>query len=529
MRRRRWSTLVGAFASLSLVTLLSSSCSDGYPPSVGGDGVSPSPASGSQCPGTKPGCPCDEPGKVADCGQVHRTSDNYVTCSTGTMTCSSSRTWGECMGDRLFVQSLQPMGLTPQALGVAGACVSNPCDPYCSQMEDSPSPPFDAGTGLTMDDAGMKLVGSSADAAVPAVIEVYGHTRSNLYSVNPVTYTATNRGPFKTGATFTTNITDMTDIALDKNGEMWGVTFSKLYKIDYESTPGTIKCTFLANLATSFNGLTFIPAGMGLDPVNETLIGIANNGGWWRVNLSASPVTLTKLGNYPAGYTSSGDGVGIIGDAVYATVNKTGSANVRVVKVNPVNGGIITDLGMTTVPTGTGLFGVGYWGGKMFGFAGDGKFYTINLTNGATTYVSKPTTEWWGAGVTTSAPVVPPTYSGATFTRDYASDCIPGESPVWHFFDWKTSTPSDSKIIISVQTADTVAGLASATSVPLATITGPDITTWTGVDVEAKLKAAGQKSRVYLRVTIQLVPSTGGSQTPVLVAWRQQYDCNPTE
>lgn len=461
---------------------------------------------------------------------MNRQSDNYVACSLGTMTCSASGTWGDCMGDKLFVQSLQPMGLTPQALASGpGACVSNPCDPYCSQMEDSPSPPFDAGAGLTMDDAGLKLVGSGADAAVPAVINVYGHTRSRLYRVNPLTYTATDLGPFRTGATFTTNITDMTDIALDKNQEMWGVTFSKLYKIDYTSTPGTMRCTFLANLATSFNGLTFIPAGMGLDPVNETLIGIANNGGWWRVNLSASPVTLTLLGSYGGTYTSSGDGVGIIGDAVYATVNRTGSANVRVVKVNPANGAVVTDIGMTTIPTGTGLFGVGYWGGTMFGFAGNGRFYTINLTTAATTYISMPTTEWWGAGVTTSAPVIPPTYSGATFTRDYASDCTPGESPTWHFFDWKTSTPSDSKIIISVQTADTVAGLASATSVPLATITGPDITTWTGVDVEAKLKAAGQKSKVHLRVTIQLVASTGGSQTPVLVAWRQQYDCTPTE
>lgn len=110
--------------------------------------------------------------------------------------------------------------------------------------------------------------------------------------------------------------------------------------------------------------------------------------------------------------------------------------------------------------------------------------------------------------------------AGTTELLDFEGTCTSsGFVPVWHFFDFQTHTPSDSSLVITASTADSQAGLASAQSVALATVSGPDITTWTGVDVAMKLT-----SKLFLRVSIAFVPATDGTP-PVLVHYRQEYDC----
>ena len=96
--------------------------------------------------------------------------------------------------------------------------------------------------------------------------------------------------------------------------------------------------------------------------------------------------------------------------------------------------------------------------------------------------------------------------------------------PVWHFFDFQTHTPADSSLLFRARSATTEAGLDAAKSVDLATVTGPDITIWTGVDVDAKLASIGQKSQRFLRLSTTFTNATDGTP-PVLVAFRVQYDC----
>ena len=124
----------------------------------------------------------------------------------------------------------------------------------------------------------------------------------------------------------------------------------------------------------------------------------------------------------------------------------------------------------------------------------------------------------------TALPPPPPAYYPATFTRDYQGVCPASQKVVWRFFDWETVTPSDSNIVFKAQTADTQALLATATPiVNLGTASGAPITTWTGTDVSVAL--APNPSRDWLRVTITLNPSSDGTYTPTLTAWRQQFDC----
>ena len=232
---------------------------------------------------------------------------------------------------------------------------------------------------------------------------VYAHSASTLYRMDPSTFAVTSVGDFQIagggGA-----VTDMTDIALDKTGVMYGVTFSLLYRIEYKAG-GAPQCTQLATLSTSFNGLTFVPAGM-IDPTSEILVGAANDGGWWRIDVAsgATSATLTRLGSYGGGTIgSSGDTVGIIGDQVYATVTGLGTDD-HVIVVDPKTGSMTKDLGGTGV---SGLWGVGYWAGVMYGFSSDGSLYSIDLKTAAATLIpgaTKPPGGWWGAGVTTAAP-----------------------------------------------------------------------------------------------------------------------------
>lgn len=120
------------------------------------------------------------------------------------------------------------------------------------------------------------------------------------------------------------------------------------------------------------------------------------------------------------------------------------------------------------------------------------------------------------------------TYSAATYTRDYYAVCRGDQYLEWRFFDYTSQFPggSGASIQFSAATADTSAGLDTATPVALATQTVTN-TAWLGANVSSALAGAvpSQKSRSYLRVTIAMTPTSDGSGTPLLTNWRQSYAC----
>jgi hypothetical protein len=120
-------------------------------------------------------------------------------------------------------------------------------------------------------------------------------------------------------------------------------------------------------------------------------------------------------------------------------------------------------------------------------------------------------------------PPTPPYTKPAVFVRDYQAVCPSEKRAVWRWWQFKTTTPADSSIAFSAQTADTSGALAAAPSVSLATVSGAPIVTWTGVDVNPKLP--GQLSKAWLRITMTLNPSSDGYSAPTVNAWQQLYDC----
>jgi hypothetical protein len=262
-----------------------------------------------------------------------------------------------------------------------------------------------------------------ANCAPPPVTLIYGNSSTNLYAVDPLSYAVTNMGAFvdTTGQP----VVNMTDIAVDKNGAMYGVTFTDLYSINYAG-PVPV-CTHLGSLSTSFNGLTFVPAAL-MGTAAEVLVGVSLDGGWWRI--TQTPTSETLLGYYGGtanAVGSSGDAVGIIGDRVYATATSSakGWAHDHLIVVDPKTGAMTADLGDTGQ---TGLWGLGYWGGHAYAFSSNNAIFTIDLTTATVAKVSSAgDPSWWGAAVTTSVNLAPPVTTTSLNAWQLTYDCVADE------------------------------------------------------------------------------------------------------
>ncbi|MGE5184254.1 MAG: hypothetical protein ACM31C_19430 [Acidobacteriota bacterium] len=248
----------------------------------------------------------------------------------------------------------------------------------------------DAGNGGTHDSTG----GGNGDAAATDVY-VYAHSASTLYRVDPDTLAITLVGDFGWPSQVITD--QMTDIAIDKTGRMIGVSFSSVYQVD----TATAKTTLLSSsLDGNFNGLSFVPAAQLGASGDDILVGTDNaDGKVYRIDPMTG--TATQVGDMGAGFMSSGDLVAVAGFGTVQTV--TGSTNDRLAKLAPQT------FAAMPIGTDTGfgqIWGVAFWKNKVYGFTNNGQFILIDPTTGAATLVSQNGVQWWGAAVTTLAPVI---------------------------------------------------------------------------------------------------------------------------
>jgi uncharacterized protein YceK len=237
----------------------------------------------------------------------------------------------------------------------------------------------------------MDLDAGAGDAGGPPVnAEVYAHSPDTLYRLDPNTKKMTSVGLFGGCGT-------VIDIALDKNGVMFGTTFGGLYKIN----KSTAACTLVAS-GSYPNSLSFVPAGT-VDPVNEALVGY-NGTQYVRMDTTTGNVSVIgDLGN--SGYASSGDLVSLIGGASYLTVNGAGCSDC-LVEINPTTGALVTKIGNLNHQS---VYGLAYWAGVAYGFDASGKLFQIDVTTAATMDIPIPNAPpgliFYGAGSTTAAPL----------------------------------------------------------------------------------------------------------------------------
>ena len=254
--------------------------------------------------------------------------------------------------------------------------------------------------GVTGDDDGSGADGGGmSDAGLGSASLVYAHTGNTLYRVDSTTLSVVEVGPLAGIGT-----ESLTDLAIDKNQKMVGITLDKLYSID-SSTGAATLIKDLSQSATGFTSLSYIPTDL-TDPNSTDILVTANDeGAVYQIDPTMG--TATMIGSYGSNaqgkIVSSGDLIGVRNLGIYATVDVGEQTNDYLAKIDPAT------WQATPIGSGTGfdqIFGLGYWAGTVYGFTAKGDMITIDISTGVGTKVSAGSQAWYGAGVTTDAPVI---------------------------------------------------------------------------------------------------------------------------
>ncbi len=273
---------------------------------------------------------------------------------------------------------------------VIAGCAGNGTTPGTPMVDASGSP--DSGPLMFTPDA----TSDAAPAPPSNDVLVYAHSDTTLFSLDPTTLSVARIGAFATPGGGTDSITD---IAITKTGEIYGCSYDVLYRVDARTaalTPiGDLRAAGFLGF-NGFNALSFVPDDSG----NETLIGAANDGTYYRVDEATAAVT--RLGEYSGRLRSSGDIVGVARGGTFATV--LGPTSDALVRIDAASG--------TATPIGTGtgfsdIWGLGYFRQKLYGFTASGQIVVIDVNTGVGQLANTTagTDTFWGAGVTTIAPV----------------------------------------------------------------------------------------------------------------------------
>ncbi|HVV83026.1 MAG TPA: hypothetical protein VHE35_08090 [Kofleriaceae bacterium] len=281
------------------------------------------------------------------------------------------------------------------AAGAAGACGPNAGggdDDVAIDARTVDARPADAAPGDTNDE-------------LPSL--VYAHAGKTLYRIDTHTLDQVLVGDFTNLGTQT-----MLDIAVDHDGKMIGITRDKIFTVDPNTAESTLLATFVG--ASNFTSLSFVPADAANPDGPEVLLSANDAGAVYRIDVAGGTATAVQVGSYGTqGGTaigSSGDIVSVRGFGTMATVD-VGPGRDYLARLDPANGWKATIIG-----TGTGfdnIFGLGFWAGKLYGFVDDGfaantgAMIEIDPVSGAGTLVRAGAIRWFGAGVTTIAPIIP--------------------------------------------------------------------------------------------------------------------------
>ena len=241
------------------------------------------------------------------------------------------------------------------------------------------------------------------DALPPDFSKVYAHSGSELYRIDTTTLAPLLVGPI-TGL----GTQSLTDLAVDIDDRMLGVTLDRLYELD----PATGAATLVIELMTDgFTSLSFVPTDLDDPQSPERLIAADDQGAVFEIDPATG--AATQIGDYgtTAGgkIRSSGDIVAVRGFGIYATVTigDTLSDPDYLARIDP-------DTWAAT-PLGVGtdydrIFGIGFWRGAIYGFVDvpgtGGAFVSLDPNTGESDLIEAGSIRWYGAGVTTDAPVI---------------------------------------------------------------------------------------------------------------------------
>ena len=336
---------------------------------------------------------------------------------------------------RIFASWLFPASGT---LVLAGLCACSSASPSGFQNADGGGQLGAVGDGGSQ--GGLPGGNGDGGSGTPGKTLFYVHTNTTLYSVDPTNVAAapTKIGDFDCIGGGGSNDSSMTDIGVAKDGSLYGVSQGAAYPLTISGS--NVHCAAkwpLPSKNNNFYGLTVAPENT--VAAAETLIAADDSGSLWKIDATTGATTqVGTLGTDP----SSGQPWGLSGDIVFLanSGSPVGFATVRVKSTDPdtlievdvskvVSGsasamkaviGKVAQGSGCAPPTsgsapsvGTGfksMYGIAAYEDKVYGFSHLGDIVQIDNNTGSACLLSADSSRSFsGAGVTTSAPVVPPT------------------------------------------------------------------------------------------------------------------------
>ena len=283
------------------------------------------------------------------------------------------------------------------AATVAAGCGSSTARPG---FDETPAAAEPAATAAPAPSGGFEPKNPAPPAVNPSEVnEIYGHSATTLFKLDPKTNAVTEVANFD-------GCTQIVDIALDEASNLFATSNNALYKVD----KATAVCTEIAK-GSYPNSLSFVPKGT-VDATTEALVGYEDAN---YVRIDTATGAKTTIGALGGGLKSSGDIVSVKGGKTYLTVKGTGNTCTTtdcLVEVDPTTGKLVKNWGSIEHHN---VFGLSFWGGKIYGFNDGGELFevTFGTSQLATKIIAMPNKpsglSFWGAGSSTSAPLVEPT------------------------------------------------------------------------------------------------------------------------
>ncbi|MDP2305117.1 MAG: hypothetical protein Q8P18_03740 [Pseudomonadota bacterium] len=229
------------------------------------------------------------------------------------------------------------------------------------------------GDGTDTSDSGTEHLGDDTNEPAPATAPLYVHDATMLYTWDPATAAATPVGAFLDAATGAP-LSYAADIAIDGEGQMFASSGTSIYRVD----AATGETTFERTVSETGTGLTVLPDGRLL------VAGAALTA--WDLESGASEVIVAA-----GPLSTSGDVVAVPDGTLHWSV--LGAEGDAWVVVDPSTG-TLEERGSVGV---SGLWGVAYAEGTLYGFSSSGGVYSIDGPTGQGVLVASSTVSFYGA------------------------------------------------------------------------------------------------------------------------------------
>jgi hypothetical protein len=190
------------------------------------------------------------------------------------------------------------------------------------------------------------------------------------------------------------------DIAVKADGTLYAVTKTDLYEVDPSSCSATHVHSITSSASNGYNCMAFLTDG--------TLLAATAQGDVTQIDPSTG--APSQVGTFGSNLACSGDIVAVnngTNDVIFATakpLSGTSSNGDKLVTLDPNNSYHATVIGSVGY---SGVYGLGFWGGKLYGFDKNGHVLEIDPGTGAGTVLNttSPALTFYGAGTTPRAPI----------------------------------------------------------------------------------------------------------------------------